>query len=65
MDPYIEGADIWQDFHENLASEMQGQLNPLLRPRYYAALTPYKTYEDVAIALPRAGRPDLAIMRQP
>lgn len=62
MDPDIEQRTIWQDFHSNLASEIQGRLNPLLRPRYYAAFTPYMTYEEVEIAIPRAGRPNVGVL---
>ena len=32
MDPYLEG-DMWQEFHETLASAMRAQLMPLLTPR--------------------------------
>ena len=45
MDPYIETLELWSDFHNNLASEMQAQLNQLIQPRYFARLTPYVTYE--------------------
>lgn len=61
MDPYIEDAEIWSDFHNNLASEIQGQLNPLIRPRYIARLIPRVTYEVVEIARPRGVRPDVGI----
>ena len=33
MDPYIESPELWSDFHNNLASEMQAQLNRLIQPR--------------------------------
>ena len=36
MDPYIEAADIWPDFHHALATEIRSELNQLLPPRYYA-----------------------------
>jgi len=32
MDPSLEG-DMWQEFHETLASAMRAQLMPLLTPR--------------------------------
>ena len=40
MDPYIEHSEIRADFHNNLAPEIQGQLNRIIRPRYVARLIP-------------------------
>lgn len=37
MDPYLEG-DMWQEFHERLASEISAQLMPRLAPNYVALL---------------------------
>ena len=37
MDPYLEG-DMWQEFHETLASAMRAQLMPQLAPKYVALL---------------------------
>ncbi|MFQ5857966.1 MAG: DUF4058 family protein [Anaerolineae bacterium] len=62
MDPYLEATGIWQDFHDHLAPEIAARLNPLIRPRYYAALVPYVTYEEVEIAAPRGGRPDVGVL---
>ena len=50
MDPFIEDRLIWPDFHNNLASEIQWQLNRTIRPAYFAALTPYATYEVIEIS---------------
>ncbi|MBI3760721.1 MAG: DUF4058 family protein [Chloroflexi bacterium] len=61
MDPYIEDPALWQDFHNNLASEIQGQLNSHIQPRYFAALTPYVTYDILEIAEVRGVRPDVGI----
>src|SRR2546426_10933170 len=49
MDPYLEDPDIWEDFHANLAGEIQSQLAPRLRPRYIAAITRRVSYEEVAV----------------
>lgn len=49
MDPYIEDPEIGADFQMNLASEIQGQLNLMLRRRYVTRLMPYFTYELVDI----------------
>ena len=62
MDPYLEAAHIWEDFHASLANEIRDQLTPRLRPRYIAALTPRVTYEAVTIlATPRTIKPDVGI----
>jgi len=37
MDPYLEG-EMWQEFHERLASQISAQLMPLLAPKYVALL---------------------------
>src|SRR5574341_2286620 len=58
MNPYLEGADIWEDFHANLAMEIQAQLAPQLGPNYIAALTPMVTYEEVAIEEVRRVKPE-------
>lgn len=65
MDPYIEHPEIWSDFHNNIASEMQGRLNSRIRPRYVARLIPRVTYEVVEIAQARGIRPDVGIWGQP
>jgi hypothetical protein len=38
MDPYLEGPDIWPDFHDAFASQIRGQLNQSLPAPYYARL---------------------------
>ena len=68
MDPYIEQAALWLDFHNNLAVEVQGQLNALIQPKYFAGLGSYVTYDviDVELSLPlghRAVRPDVDVWR--
>jgi len=57
MDPYIESPALWSDFHNNLASEIQAQLNRLIQPRYFARLTPYVTYEVVEVGQVQGVRP--------
>ncbi|MBI3958863.1 MAG: DUF4058 family protein [Chloroflexi bacterium] len=66
MDPYIEQPRLWVDFHSNLASEIQAELNRQIRPAYFARLTPYTTYEVVELALSRLQgiRPDVGVMRE-
>lgn len=47
MDPYLEGPNLWEGFHANLATEIQSQLNPYLRPKYVATLTPRVVYIEL------------------
>jgi|YNPBryantNP2012_1023418.scaffolds.fasta_scaffold01416_6 hypothetical protein len=65
MDPYIEDPKIWPDFHNNLAAEIQGQLNRVIQPRYVARLVPYVTYETIEISDVRGIRPDVGIWHVP
>jgi hypothetical protein len=44
MDPYLETSDRWRNVHNNLATEIQTQLAPLLRPRYYVEQEPRFVY---------------------
>lgn len=63
MDPYIEKPSIWQDFHNNLATEIQRQLAPQLRPRYFVRLTPRATYDSIELARPRSALPDVGVIQ--
>lgn len=63
MDPYIEDADLWRDFHAELASEIKRQVAPQIRPSYFVRTTPRRTYETVELGKPRSAYPDAAIMR--
>jgi hypothetical protein len=65
MDPFIEDRLIWSDFHNNLASEIQARLNQSIRPAYFAALTPYVTYEVIEISTSQLHgvRPDIGVLR--
>lgn len=62
MDPYLEAPELWEDAHANLATELRAQLQPQLIPRYVAVLTPYVTYEDIAIGMTSAVKPDVAVL---
>lgn len=63
MDPFLEAAEVWEDVHANLATEIRAQLQPQLIPRYVAVLTPYITYEDITIGVPTAIKPDVAVLQ--
>jgi len=61
MDPYLEDSHIWEDFNANLAGEIRRLLAPRLRPRYYAALTPVVTYDEVVVEKTYRIKPDVSI----
>jgi hypothetical protein len=57
----LNHAEIWSDFHGDLAAKTRGELNRLLDPRYVAKLTPRVTYEIIEIAERRDIRPDVGV----
>lgn len=65
MDPYLEAPEIWVDFHNNLASEIQATLNRLLGQRYVARLSPRVVLEIVETGELKSIRPDIAVYQQP
>jgi hypothetical protein len=66
MDPYIEQRKIWPDFHNSLADEIRTRLNRMIRPTYFARLTPHTTYEVIEIASARLQsiRPDIGVWQR-
>lgn len=65
MAPYIEGRDIWSDFHAGLADEIRATLNAIIQPHYVARMTPYVTYDVVEVARTRGIRPDVSVWQSP
>ena len=65
MDPYLEAADIWPDFHDSLAGVIRGELNRLLPPPYYARL---QSRPELGIVMdegvPRRIVPDVTVVRR-
>src|SRR5438034_9382361 len=61
MDPFIEAPELWSDFHNDLPAEIRASLNRIIRPRYFAGLVPYVTYEVIEVAQARSIYPDGAI----
>jgi hypothetical protein len=57
MAPYIETPELWPDFYNNLASEMQAQLHRLIQPRYFARLISYVIYEVIEVGEGHGVRP--------
>ncbi|MCS7187612.1 MAG: DUF4058 family protein [Armatimonadetes bacterium] len=64
MDPYLETPEIWVDFHNNLASEIQANLNRTMPKRYIARLSPRIVCEIVETGELKAFRPDVAVYHQ-
>lgn len=50
MDPYLEG-ELWQEFHERLASAVSAQLMPRLAPKYVALLAKRYVLDRPALGL--------------
>src|SRR5262245_29131856 len=66
MDPYLETPDRWRNVHGNLATEMQAQLAPLIRPRYYADLEPRFVYDTgLEVVMKRQGLPEVSVIEHP
>src|SRR5919205_4362305 len=64
--PNLETPDRWRNVHSNLATEIQAQLAPLIRPRYYADQEPrfvYDTGLDI-VTKPQA-LPDVSVVEHP
>ena len=64
MDPYLEAPDLWPDVHASLAFAIRDQIQPLLSPRYTAALIPYVAFEAIEIAPVRLAVPDAGILER-
>lgn len=65
MDPYLESPDLWPDFHNNLAPEIQGHLNAQITPKYVAGLVPRLSYDVIEIGRTRTVLPDVGVWRTP
>jgi len=63
MNPYLEQAEAWHDFHHRFITRIADELTPAIRPRYFA-----KIDENVYIHELSAeqryllGRPDVAVL---
>ena len=66
MDPYLETTDRWRNVHSNLATEIQAQLAPLIRPRYYADQEPRFVYDTgLDIITRHQALPDVSVVEHP
>jgi hypothetical protein len=62
MDPYLE-SDLWTPFHARFAAAIADQLNPKLRPRYFALINKRSVVDepdDGEISV-EAGLPDVGV----
>jgi hypothetical protein len=69
MDPYLEG-DLWQEFHETLASAIRAQIMPRLAPKYVALLAKRYVLDRSALAVfdllrERVIYPDVHVVHPP
>jgi len=66
MDPYLETPDRWRNVHGNLATEIQTQLAPLIRPRYYADQEPRFVYDTgLDVVTRHQALPDVSVVEHP
>jgi hypothetical protein len=66
MDPCLETPDRWRNVHSNLATEIQAQLAPLIRPRYYADQEPRFVYDTgLDIVTKHQSLPDVSVVEHP
>src|SRR6266536_2455412 len=66
MDPYLETPDRWRNVHSNLATEIQTQLAPLIRPRYYADQEPRFVYDTgLDVVTRHQALPDVSVVEHP
>jgi hypothetical protein len=62
MNPYIERADVWNDFHDSFIPAAREMLAPQVRPRYYIRIEEHLfIHEPPARKRFPFGRPDLSI----
>jgi hypothetical protein len=59
MDPYLENPDFWPGVHNHLVVSLAEQLQPLVRPRYIAAIEA-RVYVEMP---PRQSVPDVLVRK--
>jgi hypothetical protein len=64
MDPYLEAPALWPDVYHRLTSAISDQIQPLLSPRYIAAIEPYVAMETIEIVPVRRVVPDIAVIER-
>ncbi|NWF79757.1 MAG: DUF4058 family protein [Chloroflexi bacterium] len=63
MDPYLERPALWPDVHNSLIVALRDELQPLLRPRYYASIEE-RTYTVEPGELVLVGRADVVVAQR-
>jgi hypothetical protein len=62
MNPYIERADLWNDFHNSFIPAARELLAPQIRPRYYVRIEEHLfIHEPTARERFPLGKPDISI----
>src|SRR5580658_9246222 len=62
MNPFIERADLWNDFHNSFIPAARELLAPQIRPRYYVRIEEHLfIHEPTASERFPPGKPDLSI----
>ena len=62
MNPYLERAEVWQDFHDTFIPAVREALTAQLRPRYFVKIEEHLyIHEPPASERFPAGRPDLSV----
>jgi hypothetical protein len=66
MNPYLERADLWQDFHTRFLADMADALATQVRQNYLVHIEDYVFIRELPRELWRPiGRPDIALARRP
>ncbi len=61
MDPFLEDAEVWPDFHTDLATELKHRLNRRIGPKYYAAVEIQSVPHELDVEISNAVRPDVNV----
>ncbi len=64
MDPFLEQAGVWEEFHTRLIVALADELGPRLRPRYRVSVE-QRTYLAVDAPPEPVGKPDVLITTPP
>lgn len=64
MDPFLERAGIWEEFHTRLIVAIADELGPLVRPHYRVSVE-QRTYLTVAEMPELVGKPDVLLSAPP
>lgn len=63
MNPYLEQADVWHDFHQRLITRIADELTPAIRPKYVAKIDENVYIHELSGEERHLlGRPDVAVL---